>query len=64
MLLPFGKEAEFRPLSHPSFIPGRCAAIVIDGSEIGYFGELHPEVITNFQLEYPVAGFEMELELL
>jgi len=63
MLLSFGKEAEFRPLSHPSFIAGRCAVIIIDESEIGYFGELHPEAITNFQIEYPVAGFEMELEL-
>jgi phenylalanyl-tRNA synthetase beta chain len=29
---------------------------------IGYFGELHPEVILNFDLEHPVVGFEMEIE--
>jgi len=26
----------------------------------GYFGELSPEVITNFDLEYPVIAFELE----
>ncbi|MGZ7068238.1 MAG: phenylalanine--tRNA ligase subunit beta [Methanobacterium sp.] len=26
----------------------------------GYFGELDPEVITNFDLEYPVIAFELE----
>ncbi|AEH06634.1 phenylalanine--tRNA ligase subunit beta [Methanothermococcus okinawensis] len=47
---------------HPSFIDGRCAKIISnEGKTIGYFGELHPEVILNFDLEYPIVGFEMEL---
>ncbi|MBW9223985.1 phenylalanine--tRNA ligase subunit beta [Methanothermococcus sp. SCGC AD-155-E23] len=49
--------------NHPSFLPGRCAKIVDlrDNRVIGYFGEIHPQVILNFQLEYPVVGFEMEV---
>ena len=49
---------------HPSFIGGRCARIINADTEkaIGYFGELHPEVILNFDLEHPVVGFEMEIE--
>ena len=30
------------------------------GTVKGFFGELDPEVITNFDLEYPVIGFEIE----
>ncbi len=46
-----------------SFIEGRVASV--DGSakngEIkGVFGEISPEVITNFNLDYPVIGFEIE----
>ncbi len=49
---------------HPSFIEGRCARVINADTEktIGYFGEFHPEVILNFDLEHPVVGFEMEIE--
>lgn len=40
---------------------GRRADIVKDGTYIGVFGELHPEVITNFGLDHPVVGFEVDL---
>jgi phenylalanyl-tRNA synthetase beta chain len=26
----------------------------------GFFGEISPKVISNFNLEYPVVGFELE----
>ncbi len=29
----------------PSFHPGRCAALVVDGATVGFAGELHPRVI-------------------
>ena len=56
-----GIECEVRPASDPAFIRGRCAAIVMEEGEVGIFGEYHPEVITNFELGYPVIGFEMNL---
>ncbi len=28
--------------------------------KIGVFGEIHPEVISNFGLEHPIIGFELE----
>ncbi len=53
--------------NHPSFIKGRCAKVTGSGNWrfndlniSGYFGELNPEVITNFNLEYPVIAFEVE----
>jgi phenylalanyl-tRNA synthetase beta chain len=40
---------------------GRRADIMNDGEYIGVFGELHPEVITNFGLDHPVVGFELDI---
>ncbi len=61
-----GLEMEIDVYDHPSFIPGRCASV--DGINKskgekklkGFFGEISPEVITNFNLEYPVVAFEIE----
>ncbi|WP_456419571.1 phenylalanine--tRNA ligase subunit beta [Methanocaldococcus infernus] len=47
---------------HPSFIKGRCAKILVDNEEIGYFGEIHPEVLENFEIEFPVTAFEVILK--
>ena len=45
----------------PSFIKGRCASIIVDEEEVGEFGEISPEIITSFELGYPVAAFEMRI---
>jgi phenylalanyl-tRNA synthetase beta chain len=51
-----------RGVSHPSFIPGRVAEILVKNSVIGIIGEVHPSVLVNFGLEMPVATFEIGLE--
>ncbi|MEW6011750.1 MAG: phenylalanine--tRNA ligase subunit beta [Methanobacterium sp.] len=61
-----GYEMKLEFLNHPSFIKGRCAG-VFDSKEgknkiEGFFGEVNPEVITNFELEYPVLAFELEFK--
>lgn len=56
-----GIEAEIEEKEHPSFIEGRCASILAT-KEIGYFGEIHPRVIENFELEHPVIAFEFDME--
>lgn len=56
-----GSEIVCRPSSDPRFIEGRQMAISISGEEIGIFGELHPEVITNFNLYNPIAAAELDL---
>ncbi|MDI9614182.1 phenylalanine--tRNA ligase subunit beta [Methanothermobacter sp.] len=60
-----GYEFRVEPLDHPSFIMGRCASIESEGESSrirGFFGEVHPEVVTNFNLEYPVIALEIEFE--
>jgi phenylalanyl-tRNA synthetase beta chain len=45
----------------PAFIDGRRGDIVVDGKTVGVFGEIHPAVLTAFELEHPVAAFEFDL---
>lgn len=52
------------PSRSEMYLPGRGAQIVYEGETIGTFGELHPEVIVNFELGYPIVGFELDLEQL
>lgn len=55
-----GRRADIiKPLQ--GFRGGRGSAPTMDGKHIGVFGELHPEVILNFALSYPMVGFEVEI---
>src|SRR3989344_6068229 len=49
---------------HSSFIPGRVAKLVVDSKEIGFCGEVHPQVLENWGLQLPVIGFELDLDKL
>ena len=46
---------------HESSIKGRCAKISFGKEMIGLFGELHPEVLSNFGIEEPTTAFEIDL---
>jgi len=48
--------------NHAAFIEGRCATIIKDNKEIGFFGELHPKTIQNFELEHPIIAFEIQAD--
>jgi len=56
-----GWAVEMRPCEHPSFIKGRAAEIVHKKKRVGVFGEIHPQVLNNFQLEQPVALLELDI---
>ena len=45
----------------PAFIDGRRGDIIVGGKTVGVFGEVHPAVLTAFELEHPVAAFEFDL---
>jgi len=53
---------EVKESEDPAFLEGRRADVYVNGKKLGVFGELHPEVITNFALGYAVVGFELDLE--
>ncbi len=58
--------ASFAADDRPSLIPGRCARVTVGrrGSqqEWGVLGEIHPEVLTGFGINQPVAVFEVGLD--
>lgn len=47
---------------HNSFISGRAARILVNNAPVGYFGEIHPEVIVQNELEIPITAFEFNVE--
>ena len=58
-----GYSMEITDSENKTFIPGRVAdvtGVAENGSVKGFFGEVSPEVITNFTLDYPVIAFEIE----
>jgi phenylalanyl-tRNA synthetase beta chain len=60
----FGKDLETPATSHPTFIGGRAAEIVLDGDSVGVVGEVHPKVLVEHDLELPLAAFEFRLDAL
>ena len=63
VLANLGYSMEISDSENKTFIPGRVADVAgaaEKGSIKGFFGEVSPEVITNFTLEYPVIAFEIE----
>ncbi len=44
------------------YIQGRAASILKNGKEIGHFGEIAPQIIRNFGIEFPVSAMEMEID--
>ena len=52
------------PVTHPSFLEGRAGKIVVEGQELGLIGELHPQVLNNWQILMPCTVFELRFDLL
>ena len=48
--------------NHPSFLQGRLAKISLGETDLGVVGEIHPEVLNNFELENPTGAFEIDLQ--
>jgi phenylalanyl-tRNA synthetase beta chain len=58
-------DIEFEPAQNPSFHPGKCASVKVNGETLGLIGELHPLVIENFELSgQPVLAAELDVEIL
>lgn len=58
----FDIKYEVKEKENPSYIPGRCAEIIVAGKSVGMIGELHPQVLNNWEIEMPVAAFEVDVE--
>jgi phenylalanyl-tRNA synthetase beta chain len=45
----------------PFLHPGRAAAVLVAGQEVGWLGEVHPNVAAHWDFDGTVAGFEIDL---
>lgn len=55
---------QLMPSTHPSFIDGRAGQIKCQDEEMGWIGEIHPEVLDAWQIGMPSVAFEIEIEKL
>ena len=54
------KKASYTAVSdNPTFHPGRCAKVTVDGVEIGFMGQVHPLVAKNYGFECEVYCAEL-----
>jgi phenylalanyl-tRNA synthetase beta chain len=56
-------EPKLSPVEDPRFIPGRAAAISVDGRTVGIMGELAPQVLEAWGIQMPCAAVEISLDL-
>lgn len=59
-----GKEYSLEPVQHPSFLEGRAGRILVAGKSLGVIGEVHPEVLEQWQIAVPVVAFDVNLSQL
>ncbi len=59
-----GRSFLIKETDQPSFLSGRCGAIISDGASVGVIGELNPRIIKSWGLNLPAAAFEIEMSAL
>ncbi|MFH1445506.1 MAG: phenylalanine--tRNA ligase subunit beta [Nanoarchaeota archaeon] len=47
----------------PFFIKGRSGTVSLGSKKIGYFGEINPSVLENFDLKTPITALELDLDI-
>ena len=61
LFMNLGLQWQIKETRHPSFVEGRVGTAIIDKTEVGTLGEIHPKVLENWTLENPVAAFELNM---
>lgn len=59
-----GVDGEFEPASDFALLPGHGASVRVGGEQVGLVGVVHPRVAAGFEMENPVAMFELNLDAL
>ncbi|MFC1665028.1 phenylalanine--tRNA ligase subunit beta, partial [Pseudomonadota bacterium] len=58
------EQFKFRVAEHPALHPGQTAEIVCDKENVGIFGQLHPDLQAQLDIEQSVYLFELSLNTL
>jgi phenylalanyl-tRNA synthetase beta chain len=56
------RQLQFEAVVHPALHPGRSARVLLDGTEIGVVGELHPKWRQSYELPSAPVLFELALD--
>ncbi len=56
------KDYDFMQKVHFSYHPVRCAQIMLSNDEIGFAGEIHPDVLDNHEINKKVYIAELDLD--
>ena len=54
-------EAETK---NPSYHPGRCARVLLNGKQLGVFGQIHPSVAANYGVDCELYAAELSFDAL
>ncbi|MER3424753.1 MAG: phenylalanine--tRNA ligase subunit beta [Nitrospiraceae bacterium] len=57
-----GYPYQLEPVGHPSFLEGRAGRIITEGQSLGLIGELHPQVLEQWQIAMPTVVFELSVD--
>jgi len=52
---------EVKETEHSSFIKGRVGRVNVNNVNVAYVGEIHPEVLNNWELKNPITAIELNL---
>jgi phenylalanyl-tRNA synthetase beta chain len=58
----FAPAVTYQRAAAQLFHPGRCAAVIMEGRQLGYIGELHPIVTAGAKVEGRVVAFEIDVQ--
>ncbi|MCH6556771.1 MAG: phenylalanine--tRNA ligase subunit beta [Nitrospirae bacterium] len=64
LLYYLGYPYTLEPIHHPSFLGGRAGQIISQSKAVGLIGELHPEVLEQWQVGMPGVVFELSVDAL
>ncbi|MEL3908199.1 MAG: phenylalanine--tRNA ligase subunit beta [Treponemataceae bacterium] len=56
-----GLEYKVKESDLPLYIKGRQAEVSVNGLNIGHFGEVAPEILTNWQMQNPAVACEINI---
>jgi phenylalanyl-tRNA synthetase beta chain len=57
-----GLEIDVETDERPFFQDSRAGKILLEGKEIGFIGQFSEQILENWELNHPTAGFELDLE--
>ena len=57
-----GISVHFEEKTYSFLHPGRSGEIIANGKKIGFIGEVHPKVLSNFEIQDRVCIFELSID--